>query len=85
MDIVVNRCLDAGEGRDAFVRLATACERFLRRGVRFAGALPEDQALRLAVRDPATAARDDPGTIGVAPEETVLSGLDLPELARSSA
>ena len=52
MDVLVNRCLDADGGRDAFVRLATACERFLRRGIRFAGSLPEDQAIRLAVRDP---------------------------------
>jgi flagellar biosynthesis protein FlhG len=52
IDILVNRCLDPDEGRDAHDRLATACERFLRRSVRFVGALPEDQSIRLAVRDP---------------------------------
>lgn len=86
MDIVVNRCLDADEGRDAFIRLATACERFLRRGVRFAGALPEDQALRLAVRDPRRLLETIPDTsVARAVRDTVLNGLDLPVMARSSA
>ena len=52
IDILVNRCLDPDEGRDAYDRLAMACERFLRRSVRFVGALPEEQSIRLAVRDP---------------------------------
>ena len=84
MDIVVNRCLDAHEGRDAFVRLATACERFLRRGIRFAGALPEDQALRLAVRDPRRLLETIPATnVARALRATVLESLDLPVMARS--
>ncbi len=85
MDIVVNRCLDAEEGRHAFVRLATASERFLRRGVRFAGALPEDQALRLAVRDPRSLLETIPGTsVARALRDTVLDSLDLPLMARSA-
>jgi flagellar biosynthesis protein FlhG len=86
MDIVVNRCLDADEGRDAFVRLATACERFLRRGVRYAGALPEDQALRLAVREPHRLLESIPATsAGRAMRESVLDGLDLAGGARTPA
>lgn len=85
MDIVVNRCLDAEEGRDAFVRLATACERFLRRGVRFAGALPEDHALRLAVRSPRSLLDIMPATrVAQVLRDTVLDSLDLPEMARSA-
>jgi flagellar biosynthesis protein FlhG len=85
MDIVVNRCLDAQEGRDAFVRLATACARFLRRGVRFAGALPEDQALRLAVRDPHRLLETIAATTAAgALRKTVLHSLDLPVMARSA-
>jgi flagellar biosynthesis protein FlhG len=85
MDIVVNRCLDAQEGRDAFRRLATACERFLRRGVRFAGALPEDQALRLAVRDPRRLLETLPATTAArALRATVLDSIDLPLMARSA-
>jgi flagellar biosynthesis protein FlhG len=86
MDIVVNRCLDAREGRDAFARLATASERFLRRGVRFAGALPEDQALRLAVRDPRRLLESIPATtMARALRDTVLDSLDLPLMARSAS
>ncbi len=85
MDVVVNRCLDADEGRDAFVRLATACERFLRRGIRFAGSLPEDQALRLAVRDPRRLLETIPATtVARALRDTVLDSLDLPVMARST-
>jgi flagellar biosynthesis protein FlhG len=85
MDIVVNRCLDAREGGEAFVRLATACERFLRRGVRFAGALPEDRALCLAVRDPRRLLETIPATSAArALRDTVLDSLDLPVRARSA-
>jgi flagellar biosynthesis protein FlhG len=84
MNIVVNRCLDAQEGRDAFLRLATACGRFLRRGVRYAGALPEDQALRLAVRDPRRLLETIPATIAArALRDTVLDSIDLPLMLRS--
>ncbi len=84
MNIVVNRCLDAQEGRDAFLRLAMACERFLRRSVRYAGALPEDQALRQAVRDPRRLLETIPATIAArALRDTVLDSIDLPLMARS--
>ena len=84
IDVLVNRCLDPDEGRDAYVRLATACERFLRRSVRFLGALPEDQSIRLAVRSPrhlltAIQATQAAHTL----RTTILDRLDLPETARS--
>jgi flagellar biosynthesis protein FlhG len=53
IDILVNRCLDPDEGRDAYGRLATACERFLRCSVRFLGTLPEDQSIRLELPETA--------------------------------
>jgi flagellar biosynthesis protein FlhG len=85
MDVVVNRCFDADEGRDAFVRLAAACECFLRRGIRFAGSLPEDPALRLAVRDPRRFLETIPSTtVARALRDTVLHSLDLPTMAWST-
>jgi flagellar biosynthesis protein FlhG len=53
LDVLVNRCHSEEEGRVSYERLATACERFLRRRIRYLGALPEDPAVRAAVRDPA--------------------------------
>jgi flagellar biosynthesis protein FlhG len=85
IDVLVNRCLDPDEGRDAFVRLATACERFLRRGVRFVGALPEDQTIRLAVRDPRRLLATISDTQAAQTlKDTVLDRLELPETARSA-
>ena len=52
IDILVNRSFSEDEGRAAYERLAIAVERFLRRGVRYLGSLPEDDELRLAMRDP---------------------------------
>lgn len=52
IDILVNRSFSEEEGRAAYDRLAIATERFLRRGVRYLGSLPEDDELRLALRDP---------------------------------
>jgi flagellar biosynthesis protein FlhG len=52
IDILANRSLSEEEGRAAYDRLATATERFLRRGLRYLGSLPEDDEVRLAVRDP---------------------------------
>lgn len=84
IDILVNRCLDPDEGRDAYVRLATACERFLRRGVRFIGALPEDQSIRLAVRDPRHLLETIQATQAAHTlKATMLDRLELPETARS--
>jgi flagellar biosynthesis protein FlhG len=81
--ILVNRCLDADEGRDAFVKLATACERFLRREVRFVGALPEDQSIRLAVRNPVRLLETLQASQAAQSLKTVLDRLDLPAMARS--
>ena len=86
IDVLVNRCLDADEGRDAYVRLATACERFLRRGIRFVGSLPEDQSIRLAVRDPRRLLETIQRTPAAETlKATVLDRLELPETARSTA
>jgi flagellar biosynthesis protein FlhG len=81
--ILVNRCLNADEGRDAFVKLATACERFLRREVRFVGALPEDQSIRLAVRNPVRLLETLQASQAAQSLKTVLDRLDLPAMARS--
>jgi flagellar biosynthesis protein FlhG len=52
IDVLANRAMDENEGRAAFDRLATAADRFLRREVRYLGTLVEDEAVRLAVREP---------------------------------
>jgi flagellar biosynthesis protein FlhG len=52
IDVIVNRALDEADGRQAYERLAAATERFLRRGIRYLGAIPEDTMVRAAVRDP---------------------------------
>ncbi|MDX2191756.1 MAG: AAA family ATPase [Gemmatimonadales bacterium] len=86
IDILVNRADDAEDGRVAFEKLALATERFLRRGVRHLGSLPEDTAIRGAVRDPRRLLAE------LAASETarlvrleILSRLDLPLVARSVA
>jgi flagellar biosynthesis protein FlhG len=85
IDILVNRCLSATEGRDAFVRLATACQRFLRRDVGYAGALPEDESIRLAVRNPSRLLETIQSTQAAQTlKSTVLDRLDLPATARSA-
>jgi flagellar biosynthesis protein FlhG len=85
IDILVNRCLSVTEGRDAFVKLATACERFLRRDVRYAGALPEDESIRLAVRNPSRLLETIQSTQAAQTlKSTVLDRLDLPAMARSA-
>jgi flagellar biosynthesis protein FlhG len=53
LDILVNQTNDPADGRLAYERLATACERFLRRGIRHLGTVPHDPAIRNAVRQPA--------------------------------
>ncbi len=85
MDVLVNRCMDGEEGHHAYVRLATACELFLKRGLRFLGALPEDPAIRAAVRDPARLLETVATTAAAQTlRDTVLPHLDLPETARSA-
>lgn len=86
IDVLVNRVLSDAEGHEAFAKLAAACERFLRRGIRYLGALPEDAAVRRAVRDPARAlALLGDSDAYRAVRDTVLSRLDLPTPVRSTA
>lgn len=86
MDVIVNRCTDAEDGRIAFVKLATATERFLRRGVRYVGALPEDPKIRLAVRDPRRLLETiQTSQAAQTLKDTVLERLELPETARSAS
>jgi flagellar biosynthesis protein FlhG len=84
IDVLVNRCVEPVEGRAAYDKLAAACERFLRRGVRYLGAIPEDQAIRAAVRDPGhflalLTASEAARTL----RSCVLDRMELPEPIRS--
>jgi len=54
VDVLVNQCHNDTEGRIAFDKLAIAAERFLRRGIRFLGAIADDSTIRAAVREPAS-------------------------------
>lgn len=59
MDIVVNRITEAGEGDQAFDRLAHAAERFLGRALGKLGGLPETTALRDSMRRPGSLLTDE--------------------------
>ena len=50
IDIVVNRALDDREARLAHEKLQVAAERFLRRGLRRIGTIPEDATMRAVSR-----------------------------------
>ena len=82
IDVLVNRVSEPGEGTQTFERLATAAERFLHRGLRYLGALQEDEEIRHAVRVPGRLGR------GLAPGPnhdaltTVLERLEVPAPAR---
>ncbi len=82
MDVLVNRVMDEREGPEAYERLATATERFLHRGLRYLGALWEDDDIRRAVRTPGRLASG----LGPGPNfdllTTVVERLDLPTPAR---
>ena len=84
VDVLINRVADAREGPQAFERLATAAERFLHRGLRYLGALWEDDEIRRAVRTPGRLATG----LGPGPNSdlltTVLERLDLPAPARTA-
>jgi flagellar biosynthesis protein FlhG len=85
VDVLVNQCQNAAEGRIAFDKLAIAAERFLRRGIRFIGAVADDSTIRAAVREPANclAILEASDTMRqLAP--CVLDRLDLPVPVRSS-
>lgn len=82
IDVLVNRVVDEREGPQTFERLATAAERFLQRGLRYLGALHEDEAIRLAVRTPGRLAQG----LASGPNADVLTvvceRLDVPAPAR---
>jgi flagellar biosynthesis protein FlhG len=82
VDVLINRVEDGREGPQAFERLATAAERFLHRGIRYLGALWEDDEIRRAVRAPGRLATG----LGPCPNydllTSVLERLDLPAPAR---
>lgn len=50
--VLVNRCADGADGRDAFGRLAAASEQFVGRELTLAAVLLEEAAISAAVRDP---------------------------------
>jgi flagellar biosynthesis protein FlhG len=52
VDVVVNRVFGAEEANAAFARLALAAERFLKRELRFVGAVSEDPEITRGVREP---------------------------------
>jgi flagellar biosynthesis protein FlhG len=52
IDVLVNRCDSDADGAAAFSKLATACDHFLNREIRYVGAVTEDPSLALAARDP---------------------------------
>lgn len=82
VDVLVNRVAADHEGPQTYERLATAAERFLHRGLRYLGALWEDEEIRRAVRLPGQLAQ------GLGPGRnhdvltTVLERLELPVPAR---
>lgn len=85
VDVIVNRALDEADGHAAFARLADAAERFLRRGLRYAGAVPEDDAVRRAVRAPQRLLAALAGSAATrAVRDVILPRLDIASTARSA-
>lgn len=85
VDVLVNRAFDDADGHAAFAKLAAASERFLRRGLRFLGAVPEDDHVRRAVRTPQRLLATLAGSAAARTiRETILPRLDLPSTARSA-
>lgn len=82
IDVLVNRVADEREGPQAFERLSTAAERFLQRGLRYLGALQEDEAIRRAVRSPGQLVRGLPSGPNSDVLTAVCERLDLPAPAR---
>jgi flagellar biosynthesis protein FlhG len=83
IDVLVNRVTEPHEGPQAFERLATAAERFLQRGLRYLGALQEDEAIRRAVRVPGQLGHGLPPGPNYDVLTTVLERLDVPAPART--
>ncbi len=85
IDVLVNRVEDGREGPQAFERLSTAAERFLQRGLRYLGALWEDEEIRRAVRVPGRLASG----LGPGPNTDVLTAvlerLELPVPVRAGS
>ncbi|MBK8178577.1 MAG: P-loop NTPase [Planctomycetes bacterium] len=49
VDLIVNRALEEEEGQRTASRIETVCQRFLGRGVRFIGSVPDDRSVLRAV------------------------------------
>jgi flagellar biosynthesis protein FlhG len=82
VDVLVNRVISEHEGAETFDRLATASERFLHRGLRYLGALWEDDHVRRAVRVPGELGRGLPPGPNYDMLTTVLERLEVPAPAR---
>ncbi len=84
IDVLVNRVRDPREGPQAFERLATATGRFLQRDLRYLGAIPEDDAIRQAVRGLGRLAEGLAGSPSDTALTAVLERLDLPLPVRAA-
>lgn len=85
IDVVINRTREDAEGRAAYERLAAAAERFLRRGLRYLGAAPEDPAMRDVIEVP-TRLLDPEGSDALrALRALAATRLDLPPMLRLAA
>ncbi len=83
IDVLVNRTMTDDEGRSSFEKLATASERFLRRGLRYLGAVPEEATMRQAARDPRQLLQPDGGSPAAQTLTTIAAErLDLPPAVR---
>jgi flagellar biosynthesis protein FlhG len=85
IDVVVNRVRDENEGRARYERLASATERFLRRGLRYLGAVPEDSAMRDAIESPERLLAPDGSPALAALRRLTATRLDLPPFLRLEA
>lgn len=84
VDVLVNRTLSGDEGLAAFDRLSLAASRFLSRELNYLGALPEDDALRAAARQPgALLAAAPPGVDEAVARLIALKSSDVPGPATS--
>jgi flagellar biosynthesis protein FlhG len=63
IDVLANRVANPAEGVAVFERLALAADRFLRRGLSYLGAVPEDVALARRVREPGALLKEIPAAL----------------------
>jgi len=82
IDVVVNRTREDAEGRAAYERLAAAAERFLKRGLKYLGAVPEDPAMRDAIEFPASLLASEGPAAMRALRAIATSRIDLPPVLR---